>query len=166
MLDPTTWTEKETADPVFADNHIPYLCNVMGVQNERMYVDAFRDFVLSGAKMNQVTSNLLNLVNTIPINLAECERSLRAKNGILTKDRASLLIPTISSLILIYTAGPPLEYFNSILYMRIWLRKGHHSKAVLTQTPKAVSGTDHSKSPIKDLRRILGMAKPVLMRPL
>ena len=58
VLDSTTWTEEETANPVFADNHIPYLCNVMGVQNERMYVDAFRDFVLSGAKMNQVTSNL------------------------------------------------------------------------------------------------------------
>ena len=94
---------------VCQQSFIPYLSDVMGVKNERMNVGAFRDFVLSGAKMNQVTSNLLNLVSTIPINLAECERSFRAKNGIITKHRASLLIPTTSSLFLINAAGPPLE---------------------------------------------------------
>ena len=50
-----------------------------------MYVDAFRDSVFSGAKMKQVTLNLLNLVNTIPIRSAECERGFRAMNSILTK---------------------------------------------------------------------------------
>ncbi|KAK5649442.1 hypothetical protein RI129_000471 [Pyrocoelia pectoralis] len=96
--------------------------------NERN-IRAFCDYLVN----KKVPKNLtppINTVDTITVSTSECERGFSQMNS---TQRASLLVKTVSSLLVIKFNGPPLNIFDPLKYVDSWLLKNHHS--LFTHTP-------------------------------
>lgn len=146
ILDKSGWSEENIGSPVFADDSVRYLCEKLGLDKDgsmRSYVDGFREFVRSGGKENDASKHLKATFATLAVSSAECERGFRAMNAILTKQRASLLLESISANLFIYIVGPPLVLFNPRKYVISWLRSGRHS--AIDQSAKEENPKQHDK---------------------
>ena len=127
VLDKSNWCPEELSDPRFADEKVEQLCNVFRVDEEAV-VRSFREYVFAGGNQSNLgeVSQLLQAINLIPVQTAECERGFSAMNRILTPQRASMSIERLEDLLVLYTTGPPLAMFNPEPYVKTWLRKGGH----------------------------------------
>lgn len=91
--------------------------------NERDMIHAYREYI----QEKRCSHKLLLLLHTLPISSRESERGFSQMNLIITPIRASLLTITVSKLLFIQLAGPPLICFDPSKYVDSWLFQGRHS---------------------------------------
>jgi hypothetical protein len=111
----------ETTDSVicFGDEPIRTLGKFFNMTPEivQQCICSFR-FVLSSEPITALKSKsdlkpLLDVVDTLLISAAECERSFSSMNDVFTSTRNSLLLKAVSRLILLENNGPPLQHYRS-----------------------------------------------------
>lgn len=145
-LSPSSWSETDLEDVTFGDRSIEFLAETLRISSTRTQVVKFRDFVDSGGKRNEHMSELTSVVSTIAVSSAECERGFRAMNGIMTKYRASLNTETLSCLLFLHTACPPLSLYNPEPHAKLWIRQGRHSAIDANAMSKSYHDfTNHEK---------------------
>lgn len=127
ILDKTTWKAEEMSDPSHADETIERLCKTFCLPSDAV-VHSFREYLFSGGKEEMLGSvtHLIQAINTLAIQTAECERGFSAMNRILTPTRASMTTQRLAECLYIYTTGPPLSMFKPNQYVKSWLRQGRH----------------------------------------
>ena len=97
--------------------------------DERISLRGFREYLTNGSEVCQIppaAASLQNTVKLIPISSSEAEREFSQMNLIVTPTRASLATTTVSSLLSIRLAGPPLHKFNPANYITSWIAKDQH----------------------------------------
>lgn len=156
ILDKSQWSAEEMADPSFGDESIENLCHVFKIDQEAM-IRGFQAYVFSGGNdsMKDGIFPLLQAINTVPVQTAECERGFSAMNRILTPQRASLSLPRLTDCLFLYTTGPPLSLFNPDPYVKSWLHMGRHSaddSNALAKKPKTFE--DHPFLPMWKLLQV------------
>ena len=113
------------------------------VSSSSTWYRAFRSFVDShGKTFEDHLRRLVSSVAVIPESTAECERGFSATNLLLTSRRSSLHVTTLSSLLFLKTAGPPLEQFQPLQYVKSWLAKVHHAASDIgwkTRVPDSIA---------------------------
>uniref|UniRef100_H3AKH7 HAT C-terminal dimerisation domain-containing protein n=1 Tax=Latimeria chalumnae TaxID=7897 RepID=H3AKH7_LATCH len=128
VLDKSKWPCNP--DICFGDKSIRHLCAFFNISQVQRVVSGFRGYLSDTSdednKVPERLKQLLDVLKTLIISTAECERSFSALNDILTNIRNSLSLETASKLIFIKTVGPPLELFKPESYVRSWLGKGRH----------------------------------------
>ena len=75
----------------------------------------------------QCLKRLVGAVHTLPVSTAECERGFSRMNIISTPLRTCLAVKHISALFFISIAGPPLNRWQPLPYVKSWLAKGRHA---------------------------------------
>lgn len=101
--------------------NIKLLCTTLGLDNIIEESNNFLNFASTGESSHIV--GLRNVVNTIPVSNAECERGFSQMNLIITKQRSSLKIRNTSSLMFIGINGPPENSFAAQKFAKSWLLK-------------------------------------------
>ncbi|XP_015284601.1 PREDICTED: uncharacterized protein KIAA1586-like [Gekko japonicus] len=95
--------------------------------SEREAIRAFREHLKYREEMPKPLSRLCHVFNTVAISSRECERGLSQMNLIVTPERSSLKIKTITSLLFIRMVGPPLQIFDPTTFVTTWLLQGYRS---------------------------------------
>ncbi len=125
VLIPEKWPNEVEKNITFGEKDIRTLTNKFHL-NERSIIRSFRDYLVD-KKMPKDLIPLINAVNTIAVSTSECERGFSQMNLVMTPQRASLAVKTVSSILVIKFNGPPLHLFNPSKYVDSWLLKKHHS---------------------------------------
>lgn len=113
----------------YGEKELKQACSTFLVPYSVNIKQEYRDFKDS-AGVGTAGSNLkrlLHAINTVPVSTAECERGFSRMNLICTPLRSQLTVDHMSSLLFISTAGPPLEEWNPLPYVRSWLAQGRHA---------------------------------------
>ena len=69
------------------------------------YVVEFREYMKSGGKENKETKHLKATFAALVVSSAKCRHVFRVMNAILTKQRASHVLDTVSTNLFIYIVG-------------------------------------------------------------
>uniref|UniRef100_A0A8C8SR57 Uncharacterized protein n=2 Tax=Pelusios castaneus TaxID=367368 RepID=A0A8C8SR57_9SAUR len=118
-LDPSRFTTE--LSPEFGESDIKFLCSKFGIAfNEvKCAYQEYKD--CQGAVMKPALQKLVNCVNTIPLNTAECERGFSKMNIICNSLRSRLTVKHMSSLMFISLCGPPFALWEPLKYVKSWL---------------------------------------------
>ena len=107
----------------FGLSEVRNLCTNFGLP-ERKIIIAFGDYVDNiGIQISTELKPLLNCIEVIPCNTAECERGFSHMNNIIDEERTRLLISQTSSLLFININGPPLSEWKPINLAKSWLKR-------------------------------------------
>ena len=134
VLFPSVWPSEIPAE--YGEEELKQACTKFKINYSRDIKDEYRD--LKDAKDNSMVGlNLRRLtiaINTLPVSTAECERGFSQMNLICTPTRSKVSVKHMSSLMLISIAGPPLEEWCPMTYVKTWLAKGRHAATDLGKT--------------------------------
>lgn len=157
VFDKSKWPRDP--DICFGDESIKHLCAFFRISQAQGAVSGFREYVSDMSdeddKVPERLKQLLDVLKTLIISTAECERSFSAMNDHLTNIRNSLSLENTSKLIFLKTVGPPLEHFKPESYVRSWLGKGRRHADFTAcrskQTEKNKSTVTAGKKSVWDL---------------
>lgn len=127
LLDPLKW-DSQIDTPLYGERKVEALCEFFAL-DVHLTLSAFRSFKVSGGIRGESSSDLNTLhqiLDTIPVSTADCERSISAMNLIVTKLRSVFDTPNVGSLMFISIVGPSAEKFNPSDYVESWLKAGNH----------------------------------------
>lgn len=97
----------------------------------------FREYKESQGKLKPVKlRQLMNHVNMLPISTACCERGFSKMNVVCTSLRTRLTVKHMASLLFISLAGPPLNRWEPLPYVKTWLARNRRD-ANCTNCPKS-----------------------------
>ena len=103
----------------------------------------FREYLRSrGNSVPKPMQKLRQIVNTIPVTSADCERGFSSMNNLITPSRNRLTLVHASNLMFVKLVGPPLDKFHPMKYVKPWLRENHRSA---TDTRTRLAQTQHSQ---------------------
>jgi len=128
LLDPTFWPSDYDSIPKFGEQEIFDLSSRFSI-DAITSVRGFKLFKAVGGRgeLNDMLLHLKNAVDCLPVSTAECERAFSVMNTIVTAKRNRLDLALTSSLMFISIVGPPIHSFKPTVYVKNWLRRGHHS---------------------------------------
>lgn len=120
---PSTWPPELSAE--YGEQELKLVCHKFRVPYNGKLRECYRDFKdTRGGIPEKALKNLVNIVSTLPVSTAECERAFSKMNIICTSLRSTITISHLSSLMLISIVGPPLPNFDCLPYVRSWLAQG------------------------------------------
>ncbi|XP_015284597.1 PREDICTED: uncharacterized protein KIAA1586-like [Gekko japonicus] len=132
VLESKNWPASSSDRILYGEAEISSLARRFQL-SEREAIRAFREHLKYREEMPKELSLIRRILNTVAISSSECERGLSQMNLIVTPERASLKVKTITSLLFIRLVGPPLSVFDPTKFVKTWLLQGRRS-AVDTQS--------------------------------
>ncbi|XP_054834515.1 E3 SUMO-protein ligase KIAA1586-like isoform X2 [Eublepharis macularius] len=126
VLDSKNWPTNPKDKVLYGEEEICTLARRFQL-NEREAIQAFREHLKLREEMPKALSPIQRTLSTIAISSSQCERGFSEMNLIVTPERSSLSVKTITSLLFIRIVGPPLTVFDPTKYVKTWLLQGHRS---------------------------------------
>ena len=119
VIDASTFPSEMSAE--YGEQELKGLCTRFSVEFGETKI-AYRLFKDSrGSVVQPAMKALINLVNTIPVSTAECERGFSKMNLVCNSLRSRLTVKHISSLMFVSLTGPPLTLWQPLPYVKSWL---------------------------------------------
>jgi hypothetical protein len=120
--------------PEFGEHQVKWLCNKFGLSFSAVKND-YREFKESrGTRIPIELKKLTNLIDTIPVSTAACERGFSKMNIVCTSLRSRLTVKHMSSLMFISLSGPPITVWEPLPFVKSWLSLQRRA-ATCTQGP-------------------------------
>ncbi|XP_015277122.1 PREDICTED: uncharacterized protein KIAA1586-like [Gekko japonicus] len=142
VLESKNWPANSSDRILYGEGEISRLARRFQL-NERKAIRAFREHLKYGEEMSEELSSIRRILNTVAVSSSECERGFSEMNLIVTPERSSLKVKTITSLLFIRIVGPPLKLFDPTKFVRTWLLQGHRSASdTQSKTRKRVEESD------------------------
>ena len=107
--------------PEFGEVQLKLLCTTFGLSYSEAKL-AYRDYKESKGKVIlPALKRVMNVVNTVPVSTAECERGFSNMNIVCTSLRSRLSVKHMSSLMFISLSCSPLSLWKPLSFVKSWI---------------------------------------------
>jgi hypothetical protein len=127
---PNQWPD--AVSPEYGENELKLLCDKFSMEYNAPLKNDYRDFKNSkGSVTGHNLNRFINVIESLPVSTAECERGFSRMNIICTPLRSSISVNHMASLMFLSIVGPPLHLFTPDMYVKSWLALGRRDATAL-----------------------------------